>query len=50
MDTADEVLKPGGVMWIVAKTMDWNLDYAKAKFKNCELISRRGYQVMKAIR
>ena len=50
MDTAFQVLKPGGVMWIVAKTMDWNFDYAKAKFKNCELISRRGYQVMKAIR
>jgi 16S rRNA (guanine1207-N2)-methyltransferase len=50
MDTAARVLKPNGVMWIVAKSMDWNWEYAQANFKNCELFSRRGYQVMKAVK
>lgn len=47
MDTAARVLKKGGVMWIVAKTMDWNWEYAQTQFKNMTLHSRRGYQVMR---
>jgi 16S rRNA (guanine1207-N2)-methyltransferase len=50
IDTAAEVLKEGGVMWLVAKNMDWNWEYAQGKFKDMELLSRRGYQVLRCVK
>jgi 16S rRNA G1207 methylase RsmC len=50
IDTAADCLDEGGVMWIVAKSMDWNRDYAEEHFEKIEVFQRRGYGVMKAIR
>jgi 16S rRNA G1207 methylase RsmC len=47
MDSAVRVLKKGGVMWIVAKNMDWNWEYAQAQFHHMTLHHRRGYQIMR---
>ena len=47
MDSALRVLAKGGVMWIVAKSMDWNWEYAQANFVNMTLLHRRGYQIMR---
>ncbi len=50
IDTAAQRLVSGGMMWLVAKSMDWNVEHAKSDFEICELIARRGYVVMKARR
>jgi len=48
IDEAAKHLKSGGLMFLVAKVMDWNAEYAKTHFKDLEILSRRGYKVLKA--
>lgn len=50
IDQAHFHLKKGGRLYLVAKNMDWNLEYAQELFENCEVISRRQYRILKAFR
>lgn len=48
IDQAHFHLKKKGRLYLVAKNMDWNLEYAQSLFEQCEVISRRHYKVLKA--
>lgn len=50
IDTAAQHLVSGGRMWLVAKSMDWNVEHAKSHFEIVDQVSRRGYVVLQARR
>lgn len=50
IDTAYRALKANGRMYLVAKKMEWNENYAKKNFKNIQIKKRRNYMILSAIR
>ncbi len=48
--TGCHVLQPGGHAWVVAKTAKWHRQFMAETFGNAELIRRRGYEIVKAVK
>jgi 16S rRNA G1207 methylase RsmC len=49
IDEAKKVLNKGGVFWLVAKKMGWNLEYASQFFDLAETYKHGDYQVVKLV-
>lgn len=50
IDEAARVLRPGGSLWLVAKSMEWNREYASTAFENFEESRRGPYRVLRCFR
>ena len=48
--TGYRALQPGGHAWVVAKTAKWHREFMAETFGNAEVIRRRGYEVVKAVK
>ena len=50
IDVAAQTLIPGGRAYIVAKKMEWNLEYARDKFTSVEVFKRREYLILRCVK